>query len=282
MSCFRKILKAIQSVNLATDKTQLRYVLSAIDQEMKVGALQAAWALLGLPFVQKSRKVDSLNSLHSDQLIRKIGAPQATILDLVSDEDDDEEPDINANNPDIHEHTITLTDSVIEVRLGQPGRRRAYELLCQQQYTKYQKCDITIYAMMNNYNITIPKKAPAKVYDIPFFIMNPTNGRISTGFLKNPSFYIAPYAYCPQVILKVVNLTPYIPVNTDDPRSAYSILFCHIPWPKTRIESNGQDISGQSQIDLCEDGITINAVTRLEESKQKDLIMPYINIDMSH
>ena len=282
MSCFRKLLKAIQCVNLATDKTQLRYVLSAIDQETKVGALQAAWALLGLPFVQKSRKVDSLNSLHSDQLIRKIGAPQNTILDSVSDDDDEEEPDINTNDPDVHEHTINLTDSVIEVRLGQPGRRRAYELLCQQQHTKYQKCHITIYAMMTHYNITIPQKAPTKVYDIPFFQMNPTNGRISTGSPKNPSFYIAPYSYSPQVILKVVNLTPYIPVNTNDLRSAYSILFCHIPWPKTRIGSNGQDMSGQSQIDLCGDGITLNAVTRLEEYYQQELIMSYIHIDMSH
>ena len=108
------------------------------------------------------------------------------------------------------------------------GKRRAYECLVFQQRGSYSnQCFVTLYSLLTSYSISSSKVA--KLLCPPLLKLN-SDGIILYSAASR-KFMIQDYVYTRLRKDCVVNLCPYVPLNSKDERSCYCTLLIHIPWP---------------------------------------------------
>ena len=152
----KKLAGAIlrSDVGDATRRQQLNAAGNAIAASQRVGTVQCAYTLLNLPFVIKSRSVQTISPLPTSALTKSIVTDMKQLQQM---------------NPG---------DSTVSTSArSHAGRRLAYHLLCRNQYNKYGTCNVSQFTVLSTYAITKPKRrkkdGTAKpILDVPLLETN--------------------------------------------------------------------------------------------------------------
>jgi len=152
----KKLAHAILHSNTgdATKRQQLCAAGNAIAASQQVGTVQCAYVLLNLPFVIKSRIVSTISPQPTAVLTKNI------ITDMRQ---------LEQMNPG---------DSAVSTSArSHAGRRLAYHLLCEKQYSKYGMCNVSLFTIVSTYAITKPQRCKKDgtvkpVHDVPFLEIN--------------------------------------------------------------------------------------------------------------
>ena len=210
----RKIANLILQSQSITDKQRLSIVANSLVDSTQVGAMQACWTLLGLPFVQSSRGVLSINTAVSKDV------PSAVIVD----EDKLKELKLSGG-------TQSAIDSSPR---SQMGRRVAYGKFVRQQNT-IGGCQATFHQMLTYFSLrtfdTNKFPSDSKLPIAPVRILLDAQGKPS--YLDK--FRVDDVVFTPYQSPKVISLCPYYPQDLTDEESCYSTVLLHTIWP------NGQE-----------------------------------------
>jgi len=196
----------------ATDLNKLNAVGNALIESQVVGAPQMCFLLLGLPFVMFSRSVEVVNPLPQEDIRRKI---------IGSDARSFAAPEQSAVNNGATSHF---------------GKRKAYSTLILYYMEKQWDCKLTYYALRTQYtSAMIPKKPPKSLRELDHpLAINETTGFISEAEV---SFKVGEYMFTKRRKQAVIHLSPHVPMDTADERSAYATLLLHCVWPEGREEN---------------------------------------------
>jgi hypothetical protein len=206
----KKIAGLIRNGRDITDLQKLNAVGSALIDSEIVGAPQMCFVLTGLPLVVCSRPVESINPLHASLIHSKIKSAEER---LFSNEND---PAINSGNSHL-------------------SKRNAYSELLKFHLVKFNTpCIVTYYSLRSDYtskpnsNKNVRKMSRA----VPM-LQHPLAIDESTGFILDAvkSFSTGGYIFTKRRKRAVIHLSPHVPANNEDDRSAYSILLLHRVWP---------------------------------------------------
>lgn len=188
-----------------TDRARLNTVATALVQSTEVGAVQACYTLLNLDFVQSSRTVINVNSLHRSDMNRNIISSSA------------------------EREALSEDDSAIYSGLGsQLGRRKAYEELVKQQRSDYQGCCyITFYLLLTYYSLNVATNYKTVAPPPPLLKLD------KQGHITNApdNFQIGTTRYTLKNKAAIVNLSPHIAIDAFEEKSCYSTILLHYPWP---------------------------------------------------
>jgi hypothetical protein len=228
-------------------KEHYKAVGSAIISSTRVGAVNAMWALMGLPFVNMSRKVIPVNPLPLHQVNTTL------IIDKKK---------INEMNDG---------DSIINYSPGsQLGKRRLYHQFVIQQIELAKKLHnktfqpISFFVLLTNYTLTILKQGKSSKLKEPSLIeLNETNYS-TCKLLAAKSFRINDciYTKCRQDKEMIVSCQPHFPIDMNDDRCCYGLLLLHLPWSKEGEEG----LLGNCQ----------NSIERMHEANSKQLFSKYV------
>ena len=264
-----------------TDQQQLKYVGQAIAASNKIGTVQACYILLNLPLVISSRVVESVNPLLRKHVNRKVTLPmarKAITVDLVTGEDDnDDNDDEDDNEDDDYIEPINAKDTVLPNGISSHlGRRDAFERLTQSQYQLYDTCEVTFFSMLTYFSFSISKRKKCSTEQIPYLIIDPESGELSCrGSTKLISMVVGKFLFTPLKKPKVINMSPYVPIDNRDEQSAFSTLLLHTPWPRTSCSTEEEVvITGESILS------TNSAVNRLESMESS--LKPYLRKSLQY
>ena len=121
--------------NDPTRRQRLTAAGTAMASSQHVSTVQCAYTMLGLPFVLLSRTVQTISPLPTSQLTKSLITDMKQLEQL---------------NP--KDSTVSTSAK------SHVGRRLAYHLLCQKQYTTYGVCNVSLYTVVSTYAISKPKR----------------------------------------------------------------------------------------------------------------------------
>lgn len=114
---------------------------------------------------------------------------------------------------------------------SQMGRRSAYQNLMVQQRSVFGQCNVTIYSVCTSYRIQkAPQNNLKKILDSPPLLTMDNVGIIHLNE-KTKKFQVNDIIYIRLRKNTIVNVCPYVPLNSEDEKSCYSTLLIHTPWP---------------------------------------------------
>ena len=221
-----------------SDLHRLKCVGKTILDSTPVGAVEAMYSLLGLPFVLKSRVVENFNALHRSKMTKSLELDTERLESMNLDE-----------------------EPVKKGIYSNLGKRFAYETLKNNQLAHFGKCSITLYSMLTNYKCSLKDEDIKKdvSYPSPDLIeLNDAGSVIKTPL--NNRFQVNNIIYCRRKKNAVINLCPYIPFDKTDEQSCYATLLLHVPWP-----SEGEDAL------LCDKSSAVSQLNYLLESDNQSI-----------
>jgi len=207
----KKIAGLVRNGRDITDLQKLNAVGSALIDSEIVGAPQMCFALTGLPLVECSRPVESINPLHPSFIHARIKGAEERQYSNESD------PAISIGG---NSHL---------------SKRNAYSEMLKFHLVKFNTpCIVTYYSLRSDYtskpisNRNVRKKSQAVT-----MLQHPLAIDESTGFILDAvkSFSTGGYIFTKRRKRAVIHLSPHVPANNEDDRSAYSILLLHRVWP---------------------------------------------------
>ena len=195
-----------------TDLQKLNAVAGALVDSEIVGAPQMCFVLTGLPLVECSRPVESINPLHASHIHAKIkGAEERQYSN-------ETEPAISVG---ANSHF---------------AKRSAYSQLLKFHLEKFNsQCLVTYYSLRSDYTSKPDKRGNTRKYSraVPE-LQHPLAIDETTGFVidAEKSFSADGFIFTKRRKRAVIHLSPHVPANYEDDRNAYSILLLHRPWPE--------------------------------------------------
>ena len=216
-------------------REKLRAVGIALLTSVTVGACQAIYFLLNLPFVDSSREFKSISTLPAHQLTG------AVITDL---------NELAALAPEADVFRVPTPQS-------HRGMRAAYHAFCVSQIEAKAAigrrgspaCEVSFTALMSNYNVKKATKTHLDKYDNPppLLTMKGTTCCVVPvavrGVRKQQKVNLAAENFTLEVDnqkiaftrykvgeQRVLVLNPYFTVNMADERACFSTLLLHLPW----------------------------------------------------
>lgn len=204
-----------------TARDLIRCTINALNSATVVGAPQVMYSLLNIPLVKKSRTIVPTNALPRNQIALRL-QPLKKLKEMVADNEESLAADVISGKSHI-------------------GKRVAYGELVNQQL----QLDgailnnlVTFFALISDYNITLVKNtAPENGFKDPSGKHTPTEPPLlqMDGLYLNDdapkSFQVGFYRFNKVKKRYVLHLTPYIPFDIEDDRSAFMLLLLHLPWP---------------------------------------------------
>ena len=233
-------------------REHLKAVGNAVINSTSVGATQAIWVLLKLPFVMFSRSVLSVNALPKGQ-VRSSVIIDEDVLDVLHDNDS----------------AITMGCS------SQLGRRLSYLLFVNRQLEKFGKCCVSFFSLLTHFGFTrsdqITNATPKLLRQNDVLIEMPENGSLRLDS-KYKSFRISDIVFTRYQKERVISLNPYCSIDGSSERSAFTTLLMHLPWGP-----HGEDGL------LTVDGVQYaTAVEALHAAIDKDLFPAYVKPMLSN
>ena len=239
-----------------TKKSRMKAVANTIIDCTKIGAPQACYFLLQLKIVKSSRSVIPVNTLNRSDINRPLRVfcknrfnptlspederehhedMQGESLDYI--EQHLEENGASGNSDQTQFETEAQGENMISNGVGsQLGKRDAYSCLITQQKSLLPPGTsiselITYSAFLTSFNILVDSshsRGKAKILPPPLFQLN------ASGFVANAKKCVIEgrYVFIPLLKNRVLNLSPFIPVDQNSERSCYSTLLLHVPWEK--------------------------------------------------
>ena len=193
-------------LNASTDYKKLNAVATAIIDSTTISSIEAIYLILGFDLVKSTRDVENVNPLHRNKM-KKVVEIEREKLDMMNEQD---EP-----------YQIGVKSHL--------GKRSAYQTLMRQQRTNFSQCNITLYTMLVNFTIDKykPKAIESTLNEPPLLDIN------EHGIATNCSsdFIIGDIIFKKRKKPAVLNLCPYIPVDSNSETSCYATLLLHWPWP---------------------------------------------------
>ena len=222
-----------------TDLNKLNAVGNALIDSQIVGAPQMCFLLLGLPFVVFSRPIEVVNPLHKDDIRRKVKSSEARSI---------ASPDQTALVDGANSHF---------------GKRRAYGELVNFYANKGWVCNVTFYALRTQYTTqAVPKKEPKSLKELDHELVVDA----ATGFISQSeqSFKLKGFMFSKRKKQAVIHLSPHVPADAKDERSAYMILLLHHVWP------NGEPPE------------KLGARAKLADLRDRKALLPYVDKMLEH
>ena len=260
-----------------TFREELKAVTNALLEASPVGAMQAMMGILQKPVVQCPRLTVRLNTEHIDKVSRKI-----------------------KNKTDLRrmEPSESAIDYGPETHLG---RRSVYHELVKHQRSNFDDCRVTFYHVTVYYRVVrkTPKTADdgkSSVQDLKQLLeLNDDGSPAATSpskfklpgtdlvfsVLTEPTMYQSVYKNSRP---KVIELTPYIPVDSRNESFCYSALLLHTPWPfEGEIGLLSRENIDRMDVNIDADtAVRMDAGTDVSMDEDTDVIMdddPYICTD---
>ena len=138
----------------ACEKDEFKIVANAFFASQQVGAVQVCYNLLNLDHVISSRRVENVNPLPRSMVFSRI-VTNKQLLDSM--------------NPSESASASTTPASTL-------GRRDAFAILTKQQWDSFQKCDVTLFALLTSYTIHEATKTERRVLQPPPFLQLDQSG----------------------------------------------------------------------------------------------------------
>lgn len=224
---FVKRIEYLQSLEkTVTERNQLKSMCKALNESRRIGTVEACYYLLKLKFVTSSRVVDPINTLPRSLIAKNLD------LTTTTNGNSTVTVGLEINNAVVAAPVDMNQDAAPCGVHSHIGKRIAYAEIMQQQqslpdYNNPTKNRLTLFSLLTSF--TIENNTPShlgKSSKIP-----PLYELDANGIVLNPiKCYTENYVYVPLQKLKVLNLSPSIPINDKDSRSAFSTLLLHVPW----------------------------------------------------
>lgn len=257
---FRSFTKRLLETESIDVQTQIRVVTNAVVTSAQVGAVQVCSFLIKIKTVQSSHDVKNINPLPRQFIYKKIKISTSNNVgenNSVEYDDGDEIDELEADHmEESYKVGVEPCDEVeLEGRSGSSvgkqvvlsafepntigtmlGKRDFYSLLVNQQYEKLKEMDITndetsspIISLFSFYtNFTVKLKGGKKNKNPPPLFTLDRDGFVVKDQQK--SYLLQGMAITPLRKPDILNMSPSIPVDEANERSAYAILLLHIPW----------------------------------------------------
>jgi hypothetical protein len=225
------------------DRERLRTVATALIESSTIAAVHACYTVLGLSFVESSRTVLMINALPFNQLRHQLVTDLATLQKM-------------ADQESVFTHGLQT----------QTGRRVAYHTLVKQQRQLDAVGEIgsttspplvTFFQMLTHFSLN--RVSDTRVNVPPPRLIFDVSGLPD---LSSGRFVINKIGYTLKKKPVILCLAPFVPVDTSEERSCFSLLLLHLPWPDT----------GEAGL-LAQHG---NAVVAYHAAMQHGLFPPYV------
>ena len=260
----KRIAGISRSGKSLTDLQKLNAVGNALIDAQVVGAPQMCFLLIGLPFVKFSRPVEVINPLHRSNI--RIKVLNSVERQFVSTE-------VSALSAGLSSHL---------------GKRQAYSeflLYNKKRFGNYG--NVTYYAMRTMYTTKLKpvtteglskqqqqkqseKQSKRRITELAQQVQVDED----TGFinLSAKSFTIGKFQFTRRRKAAVLHLSPHVPINLSDERSAYMILLLHRVWPNG-LEENilENDRSAVETLSTCELPSYVHKLLGIVQQSEKSL-----------
>ena len=210
---------------------KLRTVSSAVVASRQVGAIEACYIISDVDLVQSSRSTININTLKDSKLANPIVITTEAALNQMNGH-----------------------DSVVIDTSSQGGtHRHAYGILHKYQKTMFpESANFTFYEFLSNFHVKEINEEEENKKKIktpgPYEIKIRPNGFISNA----KTFVYGGYRFAAMKKRVILNISPYIPFDPNNEKSAFSTLLLYSDW----------GLNGESGILHAE----VDAVTRLKNA----------------
>ena len=224
----KKIAGLARSGRAISDRQKLNAIGSALIDSEIVGAPQMCFALIGLPLVISSRPVESINALHRDFIHARVKTAEQRKYCSEGDSAISSDGNSHFAKRDAYSALVKFHLERFSNNIDENGEKLGENC-----------CVVTFYSLRSDYTSKKIKcvqldhsksdrrKRGLKELDHPLSI-DPETGFIQT---SEKSFSAGGYEFTRRRKRAVIHLSPHIPINHDDDRSAYSLLLLHHVWP---------------------------------------------------
>ena len=236
-----------------SDRMRLKLVANSLISSTKIGTVQACYFLLNLPTVKLSRTVENFNPLHRDSIRRKLKVhikieDSANIDTAAGDEfcDDIRNPEASA---------VQSSNGIGSLF----GKRDFYGSLVTQQKSLLngdtEATIVSLFSLLTSYSLVNVKANDSKLLSPPFLTCD-ENGLIQS----RVKCKLGKVVLVPRRQHVVVNMSPSVPIDNENERSAYATLLMHVPW--------------EIEEDIIKPELT--AVIKLRSLLNSNFVSPYV------